>query len=87
MDFIKTISSSQVGGAIPPVTCKLNASLGGVIHSLASKSIHRIHVVGNDENEVVGVITLRDVISCFVYEPPNISDHYFGFPAKEMLNG
>lgn len=69
-----------------PITCKLDSTLGNVIHSLASNSGHRVYVVSNDEeNEVIGVITLRDVISCFIFEPPNHFDNYFKF-AKEMLN-
>ncbi|KAJ9172166.1 hypothetical protein P3X46_015438 [Hevea brasiliensis] len=86
-DFIKTISSTrEIGRVVPPITCKLNANLGSVIQNIASKSVHRIYVVADNDNEVVGVITLRDVISCFVFEPPNHSDIYFGFSAKEMLN-
>ncbi|KAL9246413.1 hypothetical protein vseg_019952 [Gypsophila vaccaria] len=86
-DFIKTLStiSQEVGKVMPPVTCKLDATLGHVIHNLASKSVHRIHVVAGKDDEVVGVITLRDVISCFIYEPPNYFDDYFGFSVKELL--
>ena len=72
---------------MPPITCRMESTLGSVIHILASKSVHRIYVVADDkEDEVVGVITLRDVISCFIYEPPNHLDNYFGFSPKEMLN-
>lgn len=74
------------GKVIPPITCKLESTLGSVIHSLASKSVHRIYVVAGEEAEVVGVITLRDVISCFVFEPPNHLDNYFGFSVKDLLN-
>ncbi|XP_065863081.1 SNF1-related protein kinase regulatory subunit gamma-1-like [Euphorbia lathyris] len=83
MDFMITVSSNkEVGRVLPPITCKTDVTLGGVIDRLASNSIHRIYVVAGDGNEVVGVITLRDVISCFIYEPPNHSDDYFGFPPK-----
>ncbi|GAB2280309.1 SNF1- protein kinase regulatory subunit gamma-1-like [Dionaea muscipula] len=80
-DFITTIASQaqEVGQVVPPITCKLNSTLGSVIHTLASKSVHRIYVVAGEEDEVVGVITLRDVISCFIYEPPNHFDNYYGF--------
>lgn len=79
-DFMRTVTSRS------PITCKLDSTLGNVIHSLASNSGHRVYVVSNEEeNEVVGVITLRDVISCFIFEPPNHFDNYFNF-AKEMLN-
>ena len=87
MDFMNTVVSTTegTGRVTPPITCKPDATLGSLVHALASKSVHRIHVV-NQSEEVVGVITLRDVISCFVYEPPNHFDSYFSFSTKEMLN-
>ncbi|KAK9935198.1 hypothetical protein M0R45_022309 [Rubus argutus] len=85
-DFMSTISTSQdIGKAIPAITCNSESTLGNVIETLASKSVHRIYVAGK-EGEVVGVVTLRDVISCFIYEPPNHFDDYFGSVVKEMLN-
>ena len=86
-DFIKTVASTstEVGKVIPPITCKPNSTLGDIVHSLASKAVHRIYVVSGEEDEVVGVITLRDVISCFIYEPPNYFDNYLGSSAKELL--
>ncbi|KAJ4838084.1 SNF1- protein kinase regulatory subunit gamma-1-like [Turnera subulata] len=89
MDFIRTVSSTgqEAGKIIPPITCKPDTTLGSVIDTLASKSVHRIYVVDETtEGQVVGVITLRDVISCFVYEPPNYFDNHLGFSAQEMLN-
>ncbi|KAJ4973342.1 hypothetical protein NE237_006516 [Protea cynaroides] len=86
-DFINTLSSTpEFGRAFTPITCKPNALLSNVIETLASKSVHRVYVVAAEENSVVGVITLRDVISCFIFEPPNYFDDYFGFSAKEMLS-
>ncbi|KAF3431420.1 hypothetical protein FNV43_RR26151 [Rhamnella rubrinervis] len=87
-DFMNTIVSTtqETGKITPAITCKVNSTLGSVIHSLASKSVHRVYVVANDEDEVVGVVTLRDVISCFIYEPPDHFDNYLGFAVKEMLN-
>ncbi|KAJ7953767.1 SNF1-related protein kinase regulatory subunit gamma-1-like [Quillaja saponaria] len=87
MDFMKTIVSTtqETGKVVLPITCKLDSTVGSVVHSLASKSVHRIHVI-TGENEVVGVITLRDVISCFVSKPPYHFDDYIGFSVKEMLN-
>lgn len=70
--------------AATPITCKLGSTLCSVIDTLASKLVHRIYVTAEND-EVVGVITLRDVISCFIYEPPNFFDNYFGFSAQEML--
>lgn len=87
MDFMNTVAapSDNTGKVITPITCKPDSSLGTVIHTLASNSVHRIYIVG-DADEVVGVITLRDVISCFIYEPPNHFDNYFGFAVQEMLS-
>ncbi|XP_010934735.1 SNF1-related protein kinase regulatory subunit gamma-1-like [Elaeis guineensis] len=82
MDFMKTIGYTMAS----PTTCLPDACLGSVIDSLALKSVHRIYVVEGDDHELVGVVTLRDVISCFIYEPPNHFDNYFGFAMKEMLN-
>ncbi|KAA8533009.1 hypothetical protein F0562_032874 [Nyssa sinensis] len=47
MDFMNTIASTahDTGRVVTPITCKLDSTLGSVIHSLASKSVHRIHVV------------------------------------------
>ncbi|XP_058194814.1 SNF1-related protein kinase regulatory subunit gamma-1-like [Rhododendron vialii] len=87
MDFMNSIAatSHNTGKVITPITCKPDSSLGTVIHTLASNSVHRIYIVGEGD-EVVGVITLRDVISCFIYEPPNHFDNYFGFAVQEMLS-
>ncbi|EAY74722.1 hypothetical protein OsI_02613 [Oryza sativa Indica Group] len=79
MEFMKTIGStvSDSGNGLvkPPLTCSPDASLGSVIDSIASRITHRIYVVDGDF-EVVGVVTLRDVISCFIYEPPGYCDNY-----------
>ncbi|KAH1031274.1 hypothetical protein J1N35_043448 [Gossypium stocksii] len=85
-DFISTVVSTgqEIVRVTTPITCRVDSTLGTVIQSLATKRVHRIYIV--DENEVTGVITLRDVISCFIFEPPNFFDNYFGFSVKEMLN-
>ncbi|KAJ1423602.1 CBS domain [Sesbania bispinosa] len=87
MDFMKIITSvpQDEGKVTQPITCKPNSRLQSVIHTLASQSIHRIYVV-DGQDEVVGVITLRDVISCFITEPTYHFDDYYGFAVKEMLN-
>ncbi|XP_048441093.1 SNF1-related protein kinase regulatory subunit gamma-1-like [Pyrus x bretschneideri] len=86
-DFMSTITTtSEIGKVMQPITCKLESTLGNLIESFASMSVHRIHVVAGEEGEVVGVVTLRDMISCFIYEPPNHFDNYMGFAVKEMLN-
>lgn len=87
MDFMDQIvsASHETGKVTQPITCKPDSTLQGVIHTLASKSIHRIYVV-DEQDEVVGVITLRDVISCFVTEPAYHFDDYYGFAVQEMLS-
>ncbi|XP_073035647.1 SNF1-related protein kinase regulatory subunit gamma-1-like [Primulina eburnea] len=87
-DFITTIASAtdNIGKTATPITCKPDSTLGSVIDTLATMAVYRIYVVSGLDNEVIGVITLRDVISCFITEPPNFFDDYFGFAAKEILN-
>ncbi|XP_076881676.1 SNF1-related protein kinase regulatory subunit gamma-1-like [Bidens hawaiensis] len=55
------------------ITCKKEDTLKDVITKLDSKEIHRIYVVDEDGN-LEGVITLRDIISRIVHEPHG----YFG---------
>ncbi|KAF7124761.1 hypothetical protein RHSIM_Rhsim12G0174100 [Rhododendron simsii] len=55
------------------VTCKRENTIKEVIAMLDSKKIHRIYVVDDDGN-LEGVITLRDIISKLVHEPRG----YFG---------
>lgn len=55
------------------VTCNRQNTLKEVIIKLDSMKIHRIYVV-DDEGNLDGVITLRDIISKLVHEPRN----YFG---------
>jgi CBS domain-containing protein len=82
----KIVSTSYESGKVTrPITCKPDATLQSVIHTLASQSIHRIYTV-NGQDQVVGVITQRDVISCFITEPDYHFDDYYGFAVKEMLN-
>lgn len=87
MDFMKKIHSAShgTGKVTRPLTCKPDSTLESVIHTLSSQSIHRIYTV-DGLDQVVGVITLRDVISCFISEPDYHFDDYYGFAVKEMLN-
>ncbi|KAL8143945.1 hypothetical protein V2J09_016977 [Rumex salicifolius] len=55
------------------ITCKKNTPLKETILTLDTKNIHRIYVV-DDEGNLEGVITLRDIISRLVHEPHG----YFG---------
>lgn len=90
-DFISLKDSMNKQDEKPmasPVSCAPSASLGSVIDILAWKCTHRIYVVEGGEREVVGVVTLRDVISCFIFEPPGYFDNYFGMfdgSVKEIL--
>lgn len=79
-------ATQESGKASPLVTCRPESSLGSIIESLASNQVHRVYVVSGEEGNVVGVITLRDVISCFIVEPPNHFNNYFGLAVKEMLS-
>lgn len=86
-DFINTVAlaTNDNGKIVTPITCKSSSTLSSVIDTLASRAVHRIYVV-SEQNQVLGVITLRDVISCFITEPPNFFDNYFGFAAQEILS-
>lgn len=55
------------------VTCKLDCTIKKLIQLLDDKKIHRVYVV-NDDGDLEGVITLRDIISRLVHEPRG----YFG---------
>jgi len=77
LDFLRTIVSTGSSVMMPPVTCKYDTRLADLIEVLAEKCIHRIYLV-NGQDELLGVITLRDVISCFVSEPENHFENYFG---------
>ncbi|KAJ0049409.1 SNF1-related protein kinase regulatory subunit gamma-1 [Pistacia vera] len=55
------------------ITCKSDNTIKELIQLLDSKKIHRIYVVDDDGN-LEGVITLRDIISRLVHEPRG----YFG---------
>ncbi|KAK9116849.1 hypothetical protein Sjap_015796 [Stephania japonica] len=88
LDFINTITASEqeLGKVAPTITCKLDSSLGSVIEKLAANQVQRAYVVAGEEEYVVGVVTLRDVISCFIHEPPNHFDNYYGLAVMELLN-
>ncbi|XP_071731760.1 SNF1-related protein kinase regulatory subunit gamma-1-like [Rutidosis leptorrhynchoides] len=55
------------------ITCKKDDTLKDVIVKLDSNKIHRIYVV-DDQGNLEGLITLRDIISRLVHEPRG----YFG---------
>lgn len=86
-DFISTVAlaTNDNGKIVVPITCQPSSTLSTVIDTLASRAVHRIYVVSGEQKEVIGVITLRDVISCFITEPPHFFDDYFGFAAEDIL--
>ncbi|XP_076907641.1 SNF1-related protein kinase regulatory subunit gamma-1-like [Bidens hawaiensis] len=86
-DFMTTIAatSEENKKAVSPITCKLGFTLGEVISTLSTKCVHRIYVV-SDANDVIGIITLRDVISCFITEPPNYIMEVHGAAVNELLS-
>ena len=61
----------------PPLVCQKTETLKSVIERLCTARIHRIFVV-NDEEQVIGVVTLRDIIDKFVVEPKNYFANFFG---------
>jgi CBS-domain-containing membrane protein len=85
LEFMQTIADVEAQtGTSPPVTCAKTDSLGKVIETLASKNQYRIYVV-DETTRLMGVITLRDIIACFVSEPPGFFDGYFGGAFKEAF--
>ena len=85
MKTISEVEGQQSGTSEPPVTCVKSDSLGKVVQTLASKNLYRIYVV-DETTRLRGVITLRDIIACFVSEPPDFFDGYFGGAFKEAFN-
>lgn len=90
MDFLMAIGPKNPISGSPsvasPVTCTTNSSLISVIENLSLRQVHRIYVVEAESMNVLGVVTLRDVISCFIHEPADHFDNYLGFAIEEMLN-
>lgn len=72
---IKQDSSSILGGVI---ACQKNDTIEDIILKLDNTKIQRIYVV-NGEGDLEGVVTLRDIISKFVQEPPGyFGDFFYG---------
>ena len=55
------------------VTCKKDCTIKELIQLLDQEKIHRVYVV-DDDGDLQGLITLRDIISRLVHEPRG----YFG---------
>lgn len=59
-------------GLLEPVTCREGTTLTEVLNSVATKRIHRLHVV-NHSNHPSGVITLTDIIQLLGWKQPHSS--------------
>lgn len=76
----------------PILTCHQNETLKGSIIKLDEAKVHRIYVV-DDNQDLIGVITLRDIISTFVEEPVGYFGTFFDgvvpasprYPVPEVL--
>eukprot|EP00850_Spirogloea_muscicola_P021722 SM000259S08744 [mRNA] locus=s259:28957:30424:- [translate_table: standard] len=77
--FMETAKTLQTASESPaplmsqPLTCSPSDTLAAVISKLADAHVHRLFVT-SAEHELLGVVTLRDIISRFVEEP----EGYFG---------
>ena len=60
----------------PPISVHQSDSLAALMNKLVSAKVHRAYVT-DKSNNLLGVVTLRDAISCFVVEPPNYFGDYF----------
>ncbi|CAM6099456.1 unnamed protein product [Calypogeia fissa] len=90
LDFMNTITAASKDTAspsrcLPPITHQASVTLKEVISSLASKSAHRTYVV-DEKSSVVGVVTIRDIISRFVTEPKGYFEEYFGGAVLETVD-
>jgi len=85
MDFMKTVMEQEPEtGMLPPTTCENTAKLGDVIEILAKKTLPQIPIV-DKSNQLVGVVTLHDIIGCFVSEPKGYFEDYFGGVFKDTF--
>lgn len=75
-EFLKTVGAAILDSGLdaPPLTCGPNDSLGSIIEKIASRYVHRIYVIEGTGPQVIGIITLRDIISCFITEPHDFLD-------------
>ncbi|KAJ4974921.1 hypothetical protein NE237_008095 [Protea cynaroides] len=76
----KYLEDNQEGSPLlrGTITCRKDNTLEEVILKLDTEKIHRIYIVDEDRN-LEGVITLRDIISKLVHEPPRyFGDFFYG---------
>jgi CBS-domain-containing membrane protein len=50
------------------ITCKPSDTIETVLRQLCANYVHRVYVV-DEQKHPVGVVSLRDIIACFVKEP------------------
>lgn len=91
LDFMHTITetskdSPSPSKCFPPITHRPSVTLKEVIRTLASNNAHRTYLV-DEESHIVGVVTIRDIISRFVTEPSGYFEDYFGGAVLETVNG
>lgn len=88
VEFMKTVKwAAPETGMLPALTCERTTTLGDVIGQLAAHNYHRIYVVESSASQqLVGVVTLRDIIGCFVSEPDGYFTNYFGGTFRETLS-
>jgi CBS-domain-containing membrane protein len=73
-------NAGEVKGDLPllsrVITCSKDEITRDVISKLDRHSIHRVYVVDEEEN-LEGVVTMRDLISKFVFEPADYFGEFF----------
>lgn len=77
-EFIANARQSSGEKQMNIVTCKKEESIKEIIFKLDAEKRQRIYVV-DEQGNLDGLITLRDIIAKLVYEPPG----YFG----DFFNG
>ena len=77
-EFIANARQSSGERQMSIITCSRGDSVKDIILKLDAEKRQRIYVI-NDEGNLDGLITLRDIIAKLVYEPPG----YFG----DFFNG
>ena len=86
VEFMKSVKwAAPETGMLPALTCEMDTTLGEAIELLSAHNYHRIYVVDRAADQLQGVVTLRDIIGCFVSEPHGYFADYFGGTFQETL--
>lgn len=91
MDFINIVTVKTKQKKSLPTTCftpimhQPSSTLKDVIDTLASKGMHRTYLV-DESSSLIGVVTIRDIISQFIIEPEGYFEAYFGGATLETIN-